>query len=518
VKLILPPGTSASTFDKALKDFAAVVGKEWVLSSDEDRETYLDIYAPGNEEHHAPSAAVAPASTEEVQAILKIANEHRIPLWPLSRGKNMGYGGSAPRMSGTVMLDLSRMKRIIEVNEELGYCILEPGVGFFDLHEYLESRKIPLWLALPGNAWGSVLGNALERGFSAALYGDHGAQICGMEVVLPNGELMRTGMGAMTNSPNWPLFRHGFGPSWDQMFVQSNYGVVTKLALWLMPEPESVLRMAFTAPQPDDLKWLVDVLTPLRIRNVMGHNVAITTYQGATAVASQREEWYDGKDSLPDEVIARILKKYDLGWWNFTLRLFGDPEVNEANAKLIRKAFAQHTDRGFKESRWMRGEPGEPAPPTVLPLQIVNWYGGRGGHIGFSPILPSSGQRVLDQMHLTRRRYYEHGIDYSATFYIGGRHVTNVNLILYNRGDAELTGKVHKLFETLVNDSAAAGYAEYRTHLSYMDSVADTFDFNDHALRRLNESLKDMIDPNGILAPGKNGIWPKAYRHRRGKV
>jgi 4-cresol dehydrogenase (hydroxylating) len=518
VKLILPPGVSSATFDKALKAFTAVVGKDWVLATDEDRETYLDIYAPGNDDHHAPSAAVAPASTEEVQALLEIANEHKIPLWPISRGKNMGYGGSAPRMSGTVMLDLSRMKRILEVNEELGYCIVEPGVGFFDLHEYIQSKKIPLWLALPGNAWGSVLGNALERGFSAALYGDHGAQICGMEVVLPNGELMRTGMGAMTNSPNWPLFKHGFGPSWDQMFVQSNYGVVTKMGLWLMPEPESVLRMGFTAPNPDDLKWLVDVLTPLRIRNVIGHNPAITTYQGSTAVASQREEWYRGEGSLPDDVIAQILKKYGVGWWNFTLRLFGDPDVNEANAKLIRKAFARHTDRGFTESRWMRGEPGEPAPPTVLPLQLVNWYGGRGGHIGFSPILPSGGQRVLEQMHLTRKRYYEHGIDYASTFYVGGRHVTNVNLILYNKDDQKLTSNVRKLFDTLVKDSAAAGYAEYRTHLSYMDHVADTFDFNGHALRKLNESLKDMIDPNGILAPGKNGIWPKAYRDRRGKV
>jgi 4-cresol dehydrogenase (hydroxylating) len=93
-----------------------------------------------------------------------------------------------------------------------------------------------------------------------------------------------------------------------------------------------------------------------------------------------------------------------------------------------------------------------------------------------------------------------------------------VNLIIYNRDDADLTTRVNKLFDTLVKDSAAAGYAEYRTHLSYMDAVAGTFDFNRHALRRLNESLKDAIDPNGILAPGKNGIWPKAYRDRRGKV
>jgi 4-cresol dehydrogenase (hydroxylating) len=93
-----------------------------------------------------------------------------------------------------------------------------------------------------------------------------------------------------------------------------------------------------------------------------------------------------------------------------------------------------------------------------------------------------------------------------------------VNLMLYNKDDPKLTASVRKLFDTLVKDSAAAGYAEYRTHLSYMDDVAATFDFNGHALRKLNESLKDMIDPHGILAPGKNGIWPKTYRNQRGKI
>jgi hypothetical protein len=74
--------------------------------------------------------------------------------------------------------------------------------------------------------------------------------------------------------------------------------------------------------------------------------------------------------------------------------------------------------------------------------------------------------------------------------------------------DADLTARGDRLFHALVKDAAAAGYGEYRTHLSYMDEVADTFSYNDHALRRFNERVKDAIDPNGILAPGRNGIWP----------
>lgn len=518
MRLILPPGLSERRFNRALEAFSAVVGGEWVLRTDEDRGTYLDIYAPGNEESHAPSAAVSVESAEQVQAIVRLANEHRIALWPISRGKNFGYGGAAPRMAGSVILDLSRMRRILEVNERFGYCLLEPGVGFYDLHDHVQALQLPLWLSLPGNAWGSVVGNALERGFSSTPYGDHGAQICGMEVVLPSGELVRTGMGAMPGNSTWPMFRHGFGPSWDQMFVQSNFGVVTKMGMWLMPAPEATLSLSMKLPQPEDLGWLVDVLTPLRIQGIVGHNVGVTAYMASATTTSQRRDWYQGGGALPDSVVRTIMDRNDVGWWNFTLRLYGEPEVIEAQARVIQRAFAARTDLPFTVSRWQRtdGQVGGPSP-GVFPLQIVNWHGGRGGHIGFSPVLPPDGRRVVEQLQRTRQRFAEAGVDYSGTFYICGRHVINVNLMLYDRDDAEMTRRVRGLFRTLIQDAAEAGYGEYRTHLSYMDDVAGTFDFNGHALRRLNETVKDALDPNGILAPGRNGIWPARYRDQRGR-
>jgi len=68
------------------------------------------------------------------------------------------------------------------------------------------------------------------------------------------------------------------------------------------------------------------------------------------------------------------------------------------------------------------------------------------------------------------------------------------------------------LFEALIRDTHQAGFGEYRTHIDYMDAVAATFDFNDHAMRRFNERVKDALDPAGIIAPGKQGIWPARFR------
>jgi 4-cresol dehydrogenase (hydroxylating) len=514
----LPPNVSEKTFQKALDAFAGVVGRQWVLSTDEDRDTYKDAYAIGDADTHVPGAAVGPQSAEQVQAIVRIANEYKIPLWPISRGKNLGYGGSAPVLSGTVILDLGRMKRIIEVNERFGYCLIEPGVGFFDLFNHLQENKIGLWMSVPANGWGSVVGNALERGYGYTPYGDNTRNICGMEVVLPSGELIRTGTGAMANSPCWQLFKYGYGPSWDQMFVQSNLGIVTKMGLWLMPEPESTLGLSMQLPNPDDVGWAVDELAPLRMNGVLQQSPSIGNSLRVAASQSQRDEWYKGDGAMPESALREVLQKFGLGWWSINLRLYGPNEVNEANARIIKTAFARHTNQEFKVTQWHRGDPiadSGAGVPSVNALQIVNWRGGRGGHIGFSPVLPPTSEHVLKQFHSTRKRYEEIGVDYYGSFTLFERHVTNINMMIYDQDDAAMNSKVRALFKVLVEDAAKEGYSEYRTHLTFMDDVALTFNYNNHALRRLNETVKDALDPNGILAPGKQGVWPRALRGKQ---
>ncbi len=517
MRLVLPPGLNEAQFNRAMSDFASEVGQEWVFNSDADRDTYLDHFG-FDEEAHIPSAAVAPASAEEVQAIVRLANEHNLPLWPISRGKNFGYGSAAPVLSGAVVLDLSRMKKI-QMDAENGVVLLEPGVGFYDLFDFVEQHDIPYWISPIGNSWGSVIGNALDRGVGYTPYGDHADKLCGMEVVMPDGDLLRTGMGAMANSPSFNLHPYGFGPNWEQMFVQSNFGIVVKMGMWLMPKPETIVNLDMELDQADDLAWAIDTLAPMRRSGLIQQNPSIGNWLRAAAVLTARTDWYDGDGALPDEVIDAIRKQFNLGWWSINLRLYGPEEITQATADVIQRTFAQKTDYPMRRGIWREGEVREMQPtsgvPITFPLANAGWHGGRGRHLGFSPALPQNGDLALAQFKRTYQRYKEFGMDYHGSFALAERHITNVNQVLFNKDNPEMVNRVEQFFHALYEDAKKERYAEYRAHISYMDLIASSMDFNNHAQMRWNDRVKDALDPKGIIAPGKSGIWGSA---RGGKV
>src|SRR3546814_16984597 len=100
-------------------------------------------------------------------------------------------------------------------------------------------------------------------------------------------------------------------------------------------------------------------------------------------------------------------------------------------------------------------------------------------------------------------------MDYQGSFAFGEQHLTNVNAMLFNKDDAAMVARIDPFFRQLVADAKAQGYGEYRTHLDYMDLVAGTYAWGAGALRKLNDTVKDVLDPTVILAPGKQGIRGK---------
>jgi hypothetical protein len=221
--LPIPQGISKKAFLAAIDELKSSLGAQHVQLNEKEVKNgwYMehpnthDMMPLMDSEEFIASAVVYPGSVEDVQLITRWANKHLIPLFPISIGRNLGYGGAAPRVRGSVTIDLGRrMNKILDINAEDYTCLVEPGVTFYALHEEIVRRGLQdkMWIDTPDLGGGSVVGNTLDRGVGYTPYGDHWACHSGLEVVLPTGELVRTGMGALEGANTWQLFPYGFGP------------------------------------------------------------------------------------------------------------------------------------------------------------------------------------------------------------------------------------------------------------------------------------------------------------------
>jgi 4-cresol dehydrogenase (hydroxylating) len=520
---VLPADVTESALDAALAAFRGVVGDDAVLTADEQLAEFRDPYWFRGWDDFEASAVVQPQSVDEVQAIVRIANEQRVPLWVSSQGRNNGYGGSSPRVRGSVVVNLRRMNRVLEINGDAAYAVVEPGVSFFDLYEAVRESGHKLWIDVPDLGWGSVIGNTTEYGVGYTPYGEHAATQCGMEVVLPNGELVRTGMGAISNSRAWHVYKRSFGPSFDGLFFQSNLGIVTKMGVWLMPEPECFMPCWLFARHDDDLGPVVDTLRELMLAGSITGYPMILSPVAVASIFTDRSHWYQGEGVVPEDVIERICAEMKVGRWTMRFAIHGDEAIVDHKFAKVKEAFERIEGASVVGTKY----PGDavheienPAErvqagvPNLEIVQMAKWYGGEsGGHIGFSPAAPLVGEDAVRLRDLLRGTLAEHGLDYSAALIpVSQRSYINVILIVFDTADEEQTRSAFEAAKSLVPKAAELGYGEYRAHLDFMDLCAQAYDFNDHAGRRLAETIKDALDPNGILMPGKQGIWPARMR------
>src|SRR5579863_10465368 len=158
------PTLSEDSVASAIEELTAALGAARVLTAPEELRGFRDPFQFETWDDHTASAVVMPETVDEVQEIVRIAGRHSVPLWTHSQGRNNGYGGPAPRVKGSIVVSLRNMNRVLEVNEELGYAVVEPGVRWFDLYEAIRAGGHRLMLSIADVGWGSVVGNTLDHG------------------------------------------------------------------------------------------------------------------------------------------------------------------------------------------------------------------------------------------------------------------------------------------------------------------------------------------------------------------
>jgi hypothetical protein len=279
----------------------------------------------------------------------------------------------------------------------------------------------------------------------------------------------------------------------------------------------------YTFQNDSDLGPLMEIIRPLRISNIL-ENVAQLRHglQTLSIKGFPRSKYYSGTGPMPEHLWRKHLaetKTRECAWVYYGMS-YGPSHIRKHKLEIVDKEF--HRIKGCKkidpktlppdEYFWSRDRIAS-GTPDLEELKWVNWMP-NGAHIAFSPVSPIRHSDAEALFNLAKKRHTEQGFDLMPAFCVGLREMHLIVEIVYDAHDTEMRKRAEKCLRDMIDDAARLGYGEYRTHLALMDQVAATYNFNDGALMKLNNRLKDALDPNGILAPGRCGIWPARYRGR----
>ncbi|KAH6988267.1 Asp170ser mutant of vanillyl-alcohol oxidase [Ilyonectria sp. MPI-CAGE-AT-0026] len=542
-RVALPPGVSRGLFSSAIKALVAAVGAsnvELVDPNNLPREKgYLDppkthdSYPLVPLDELIPSAVVRPGNTEEVSAIVKVANKYQVPIWPLSMGRNFGYGGAAPRVRGSIMVDLgARMDKVLEFNEKQAYCRVQPGVTYQMLYDYLQARGSTHWVDVPDLGGGSVLGNAVDRGGGYTPYGDHFGTHAGFEIVLPTGNVVRTGMGSLPNknttngsAQNWNTYAYGFGPYHDGIFTQSNFGIVTSMGVQLMPDPGGYQFYQLAFERDEDMHTVIEKIRPLRNGGIIPAIITLRPALMDLATRHPRSHYSSSGGPLTLKEIDEGRKGTTYGRWSMYGSVYGPKEKTDKAIEVIKKTFLEIPGAKIffpkdipKEDDYNVIHIREETLRGVPSMWEYNWtnFVPNGAAAFVSPMTPNTGADAMKSFEISKKRFAEYGFDFFGTMIVLPKGVSFLSIAVYDRENEEQRKKAFALMRTIVAENAAAGYGTYRAHVALMDDIAGSYKWGEDrfggSVMALNEQLKDALDPNGILAPGKSGIWPRKYR------
>ena len=308
------------------------------------------------------SATACPGSAEEVQAIMIWANKYQFPVFPISIGRNIGYGGAGPRVRGSLTIDLGRrMNKVLKLDEQSCSCIVEPGVTYFALYETIQRAGVNLMMDCPDLGGGSLIGNICERGigfvdishfqrsypFTTSAFANAaspqihssgrslrqslrygGCPPHWRDSAPRNGCSSRQGRQRKSNMgilpvgflPKYPCcvvlriltnHRYGYGPYSDGIFTHSNFGIVTKMGIWLMPKTE-VFPYAFSFKNDEDYSSIMEIVQPLILKRVFSGVVQIAdgAHEVLTGHNDDRAKLWSGKGAMPRDILYKWMDEH----------------------------------------------------------------------------------------------------------------------------------------------------------------------------------------------------------------
>ena len=472
--------------ETALNELEKIFGKANV--SDKPHDLYPYSYDMTESPHQMPDMVVIPESVDQIVEFVKYCNQYRIPIVPYVSGNNVG-GLTIPEFGG-IMCDMGKkMNKIIKVDESLMYAILEPGVTFGQLDAYLKKHtnlKYGLAYAPP---YASVVANSLLSGLTnlSCCYGGMSDWLNGLEAVLYNGEVVRTGSCFISKDyreDNW-FVRYPI-PDLIGLFMcwQGMTGIVTKAAVQLWPRKKyntALVAIVYgseacaelirefgrteccedvSAVPPDVVKMTFGIEYPEKQPEEPDWAIIIS-------LSGNTEELLKAKVNYVKQIFEEIKKKND---YRIFLANFG-PFVD-----VLGKEFAIYYD----------------LPNIITPLYEwdgCTWIGSYANPNHLGPL--------MEKCYNLFKKYGIGPIIYMKSMK-ASHYAVFRPIVRYHKGREE--EKVKKLQHELLEVMLEYECVPYKTPRWITEIIRKRCDQN---WIKLLEKVKNMMDPNGIFNPGK---------------
>lgn len=504
----------------------------------------IEEYSSATFKHNSfIKAIISPKDKLQLQECVKLANKYRIALFPISKGKNWGYGSKQPQADNCVIVSLDKLNKITDFNEDLRYIRVEPGVTFAKVANFLNQRNSSLIPPSIGSTpEASLIGNAMERGIGKGIYGDRFLHSCNLEVILANGEFINTGFGNFENSNSANLFKSGLGPMLDGIFSQSNFGIVTQMTFWLVKKPNYFQTFFYTIRNNEDLTLVINALRLLRAEGTL--NCTSTISNDYRVLSMQQQYPHHKERSSLKDYFSNELDKVIKGsrWVGDDAIMSANKRIGKAKAKrvkellnpltkelifiddnsaklykLIAKPIKWFFDFDIKKLLYFHNNSLYLGKEMTQQLSICYWRKNipvpaqidpdkdKCGVIWCSPTIPFDGEHVNRVLNLLMTIYKKYGFEPNIGLNLmSERVIACTACILFDRQIEGEDKKALDCYNSMLDILTQNGYPPYRLGIQSMKKMLG----NQDAYKEFINKIKNSIDPSNIISPFHYVISP----------
>ncbi|WP_027996195.1 FAD-binding oxidoreductase [Simplicispira psychrophila] len=491
-----------------------------------------------------------PENIEAVRRLVQAARATKVPLYPISRGMNWGYGSRSPVVAGSELVNLGRMNRILNadrISVDHPVAVLEPGVTQGQLHDFLTAHCPQLTFNVTGSSRDtSILGNALDRG--VGYFGPRREDLFGLEVVCGSGQVLRTGFRRLgEQSPLAHSHPYGLGPMLDGLFFQGNFGIVTSACFRLVPRRPREVAISMALSHEKNLAPFLDELAKLkrdglltsvthvanRARSHATLAFGIATYLERQCGASAEQVRVETTQALnlvaPFEWTSLAAVTGNSGQVRAALAEIGArmgklAQIRHVTTARLNVAFAiADRLRTLRLTRLHAAALSAIRPlhglalgvPTDVAIENLLWKFSRTdlapahldesncGLLFVNPALPMDGGFVAAIVEEFKHIAQRHGHELYVTLNIetASSMVAVINL-LFDRGQPAEVAQAHRCADALLEHIRASGLELYRARTDNMEAVVAA----DPDYWATVRALKGVLDPDNIIAPGRYNL------------